>query len=120
MHTAEGRKRRTIYGKTRKEMADKLAKAVSDREGGLVFDAGNLSVGGYLDRWLADSVRDTVRLSTYQGYERICRRHIKPALGRVKLKDLAVIHARSLYREKLECGLAPRMVQLVHVVLHKA
>lgn len=120
VHTAEGRKRRTIYGKTRKEVADKLAKAVSDREGGLVFDAGGLSVGGYLDRWLADSVKDTVRISTYQGYERICRRHIKPTLGRVKLKDLSVVHVRGLYRERLDSGLAPRMVQLIHVVLHKA
>ena len=120
VHTAEGRKRRTIYGKTRKEVADKLAKAVSDREGGLVFDAGGLGVGGYLDRWLADSVKDTVRISTYQGYERICRRHIKPTLGRVKLKDLSVVHVRGLYRERLDSGLAPRMVQLIHVVLHKA
>jgi hypothetical protein len=32
VHTAEGRKRRTVYGKTRKEVANKLAKAISDRE----------------------------------------------------------------------------------------
>ena len=90
-----------------------LAKALSDREGGLVFDADSLTVGEYLDRWLNDSVRDTVRLTTYQGYERICRLHIKPTLGRIRLKDLTVVHVRGLYRERLEAGLAPRMVQLV-------
>ena len=42
VHTAEGRKRRTVYGKTRAEVAKKLAKALSQREDGLVFDAGNL------------------------------------------------------------------------------
>lgn len=36
------------------------------------------------------------------------------------LRDLMVVHVRGLYRERLESGLAPRMVQLVHVVLHKA
>ncbi len=120
VYTAEGRKRKTLYGKTRQEVAAKLAKAVADREGGLLFDAGNLTVGEYLDHWLTDSVKDTVRLTTYQGYERICRLHIKPSLGRVRLKDLTVVHVRGLYRERLETGLAPRMVQLVHVTLHKA
>ena len=101
-------------------MGAKLAKALSDREGGLLFDAGSLTVGEYLDRWLTDSVMDTVRLTTYQGYERICRLHVKPSLGRVRLKDLTAVHVRGLYRERLEAGLAPRMVQLVHVTLHKA
>ncbi|HLM78157.1 MAG TPA: site-specific integrase [Rubrobacteraceae bacterium] len=120
VYTAEGRKRKTLYGKTRQEVATKLANALSDREGGLLFDAGSLTVGEYLDRWLTDSVKDTVRLTTYQGYERICRLHIKPTLGRVRLKDLTVVHVRSLYKERLKAGLAPRMVQLIHATLHKA
>jgi hypothetical protein len=41
VHTVEGRKRRTVYGKTRKEVANKLAKGLSNRENGLVLDAGN-------------------------------------------------------------------------------
>jgi integrase len=61
-----------------------------------------------------------VRLTTYQGYERIVRLHIKPALGRIKLDKLTPVHVRGLYRERLEAGLAPRMVQLVHTTLHKA
>ncbi len=120
VHTAEGRKRRTVYGKTRKEVAEKLAKALSDREGGLVFDAGRLTVGEYLGRWLEDSVRDTVRQRTWERYEQIARVHIKPALGRIKLKALTPAHVRGLYREKLDAGLAPRTVQYVHVTLHKA
>ena len=46
-YTAEGRKRRTLYGKTRKEVAAKLAKALSNRESGLVFDARNLTLGKF-------------------------------------------------------------------------
>lgn len=120
VHTAEGRKRRTVYAKTRKEVAAKLVKALSNREDGLTFDAKNLTLGKYLDLWLEDSVQDTVRLTTYQGYERIVRLHIKPALGRIKLDKLTPVHVRGLYRERLEAGLAPRMVQLVHTTLHKA
>jgi len=59
-------------------------------------------------------------VTTYQGYERICWLHLKPSLGWVRFKDLAIIQVRGLYRERLEAGLAPRMVQLVHVTLPKA
>jgi integrase len=120
VYTAKGHKRKTLYGKTRQEVAAKLAKVLSDREGGLAFDARNLMLGEYLDLWLRDSVKDTVRLTTYQGYERIVRLHIKPILGRVKLENLTPTHLRSLYRERLESGMAPRMVQLIHTTLHKA
>ena len=39
VHTAEGRKRKTVYGKTSAEASEKLTKALADRDGGLVFDA---------------------------------------------------------------------------------
>ncbi|MDQ3303884.1 MAG: site-specific integrase, partial [Actinomycetota bacterium] len=68
VHTAEGRKRRTVYGKTRAEVAKKLNKALSDREDGLVFDAGNLKIEEYLERWLKDSVAGNVRSRTFSNY----------------------------------------------------
>jgi hypothetical protein len=47
VYTAEGRKRKTIYGKTRAEVAAKLTKAMADRNGGLLIDAGSLTLGEY-------------------------------------------------------------------------
>ena len=120
VHTKDGPKRKVLYGRTRAEVAEKLAKAISDRSGGLVFDAGTLTLSDYLDRWLADSVRDTVRQRTYERYEQVARVHIKPTLGRMKLAGLTPAHVRGLYREKLDAGLSARTVQYVHVTLHKA
>src|SRR5829696_5092665 len=88
VYTAEGRKRKTLYGKTRAVVAEKLTKAMADRDSGLIFDAGKLTVGEYLERWLADSVKGSVRTSTYERNEEIVRLHIKPSLGRVGLKKL--------------------------------
>ena len=119
VHTAEGRKRKTIYGRTRAEVAKKLAKALSDRESGLIFDAEGLKLREYLSRWLEDSVKDTVRNTTYERYEQISRTHIIPMLGDVKLKGLSPTHVRGLYKEKLQT-LSPRTVQYIHVTLHKA
>jgi integrase len=69
---------------------------------------------------LNDSVRDTVRQRTWERYEQIVRVHIKPSLGRIKLKALTPTHIRGLYREKLDAGLASRTVQYIHTTLHKA
>ena len=119
-HTAEGPKRRALYGKTRKEAADKLARALADRASGYTFDTENMTVGEYLDRWLKDSDRGSVRTSTYERHEQIVRLHLKPALGRVKLSKLTPAHVQGLYRDKLDSGLSPETVQKVHTVLHKA
>jgi integrase len=120
VQTPTGPKRKTLYGKTRREVDEKLTKAKANRDDGLVFDADNLTLGNYLDRWINDSVRDTVRQRTWERYEQIVRVHIKPALGRVKLKNITPTHARALYREKLNTGLAPRTVNYIHTTLSKA
>ena len=120
VYTAEGRNRKTLYGKTRAEVGAKLAKALSDREGGLTFDANNMNLDDYLRLWLTDSVRDSVRPATYEGYARQVRNHLIPTLGPIKLRALTPTHLRGLYRDKLDSGLSPRTVQYIHVTIHKA
>jgi integrase len=65
-------------------------------------------------------VKGTVRASTLDRYKYAIRPHIKPALGRMKLKSLTPAHVRGFYREKLDAGLASATVHKIHAVLHKA
>jgi integrase len=120
VYTAKGRKRKSLYGKTRAEVAKKLAKGLSDREDGVVFDTENLTVGEYLDRWLKDSVEGNVGPRTLSNYQLQVRQHIRPALGRIRLKTLSPAHVQGLYRSKLDSGLAPSSVRYIHAVLHRA
>jgi integrase len=113
-------KRRYVSGRTKVEARRALREARANTDQGLLFDADNLKVGEYLDRWLADSVSDTVKATTFERYEQITRLHLKPALGRVKLKALTPAHVRGLYREKLEAGSSARTVRYIHTTLHKA
>jgi len=120
VQTPAGPKRKTVYGRTREEAADELAKALANRASGMVFEDENVTVGEYLDSWLKGSVRGSVRKSTFERYEIAVRVHIKPALGRLKLKKLTPAHVQSLYQDKLDAGFAPASVNKLHVVLHKA
>jgi integrase len=113
-------KRRYISGRTKEETRRALREARANADQGLAFDADNLRVGEYLDRWLSNSVSDTVKATTFERYEQIVRLHLKPSLGRVKLKALTPAHIRSLYREKLEAGSSARTVRYIHTTLHKA
>ena len=118
--TVTGFKRRYVYGKTRREAWEKMMRARARSDGSLAFDAGKLTVGEYLDRWLTDSVRDSVTVSTFERCEQVVRLHLKPTLGVIKLKKLTPLHVQALYREKLDEGLSSSTVHKVHNVLHKA
>jgi integrase len=114
-----GEKKRYIYGKTRKDVATKLSKAIADRDSGLVYDSENLKVADYLDRWL-DAIRDTLRERTWRRHEEITRFHLKPTIGSARLDKLNALQVQTLYRSKLGSGLSPRTVRIIHTTLYKA
>ncbi len=120
VHAAAGPKRRYVTGKDRDEVRAKLTRAMADRDGGFVYDSKNMSVEEYLGRWLTDSVRDTVRESTYASYRRMVGNHLVPGVGRLKLAKLKPGDLRRLYREKLNSGLSTRTVRYVHTIVKKA
>src|SRR5215218_8091093 len=104
----------------REEVADKLARALAEQADGLVYDDENVTVGEYLDSWLKGSVRGSVSQSTFDRYEIAVRVHIKPALGRLKLKKLTPAHVQGFYRDRLAAGSAPASVNKLHVTVNKA
>ena len=113
-------KRRYVSGKNKVEARAKLRKARGDAERGLVSDGGNVKLSDYLDRWLNDSVRGSVKPVTHDSYKMLVNKHVVPALGNVGLSKLTPAHLQGFYRTKLDEGLSPRTVQYLHVVLHRA
>src|SRR5215212_3487521 len=120
VHTASGPKRRYVTGKTRDEVRQTLTRVIADRDSGMIFDAGSLTVEEYLTRWLEDSVKGTLRPSTYEVHRHMIQPHINPVLGRLKLKDLTPMHVRSFYRDRLDSGLSSATVRKMHSILRKA
>jgi len=115
-----GKKRKTVYGKTREEAHEKLVEALSNRNKGLIFEGEDKTLSVFLNRWLNGPVKGSVKPSTFESYERTIRNHIDPTLGHRKLKNLAPEHLQYFYQSKLDSGLAPGTVRLMHGILHKA
>ena len=117
-------KRRYISGKTKTEAREALAAARANAAGGVVLDAGKLTVAEYLEQWLSDCLTPLVdsgkmEHSTYVRYAGIVDRHLSPTLGRKKLRDLTRTEVRALYAAKGE-ELSARSVDYIHVTLQKA
>ncbi|HJQ29378.1 MAG TPA: site-specific integrase, partial [Rubrobacter sp.] len=119
IQTLNGIKTKYIYSKNRKEAAAKLAKAIADRDTGLVFGSGSLTVEEYLVRWL-DSLRGTVRERTWKRSEEMVRIHLVPTLGKTRLDRLSALQLQALYGSKLDSGVSARTVRMIHTTLHKA
>jgi integrase len=112
-------KRRYISGKTKVEVRQKLRKLLADRDEGIAYDSENLTVGGYLNRWL-EVVKGSVRERTWQRHEQVVRLHLKPMLGGARLDRLNALQVQAMYGRKLQSGLSPRSVEIIHTTLHKA
>src|SRR5690348_2114231 len=69
------RRRQAIYGKTQREVRDRLNEVLRDRQRGVLPRSGRLRVGDWLGRWL-EAVRPSVRRPTYDQYEWIVRQHL--------------------------------------------
>ncbi|MCA9877557.1 MAG: site-specific integrase [Thermomicrobiales bacterium] len=116
----EGGRRMSFYGKTQGEAAQKLRDAKKRAEQGIDLSADKLTVEQYLERWLRDAVKPSVKAKTYEGYESICRVRVAPRIGTRKLAKLTALDLQGLYTELKDAGLSPRSVQHTHRVLHRA
>jgi integrase len=93
------RKRRVVYGASKKEVQEKLQRLQNGALTGSLADAGRLTVGEYLDRWLQNTAKNKVRPTTFARYEALARIHLKPILGGVQLGKFQTVHVEDCYAE---------------------
>ena len=113
-------KRRYVSAKRKGDAERSLRVAMTDADRGLVFDASNQTVSGYMTRWLEDFAKANLAPRTYHNYKLQIREHISPAFGMMKLSKLDTPNIQTLYTAKLRGGLKPSSVRYIHAVLHCA
>lgn len=117
---ANGRQRRKcVYGRTRREVAEKLARLQVARLDGPLAEPGRLRLGEYLNRWHEDVSRPRTRPGTHAEYGRLVR-HIVRHVGNVQLGRFGPLHVKGLLEalEREEVGSRTR--QSIHRMLHCA
>ena len=114
------RKRKYIYGRTRAEIQERFTSALRSRQQDVEPVGERETVGRFLDRWLQDRVRATVRPRTFQSYSYLVEKHLGPGLGHIRLAKLGPADVQRFLNVKLSEGLKPRTVQYIHAVLRRA
>jgi integrase len=112
--------RKTVYGKTRKEVAAKLKEVQQAAQAGLPPNREDITIAHLMAAWLEESVKPTVRPNTYRSYEQLTRAHVVPGLGREKLAKVDAQKVQAFLRQKQDTGLSPRTVQYLRTLLRRA
>lgn len=119
MISTGGDKRKGYYGKTRADVARRMAVGLKGRQDGLPAMNDRQLVGSFLGSWLA-GVRPSLRARTFARYEQYVRIHATPLLGRIPLSRLGPQDLERLYANRLASGSSPATVAHLHAVLHRA
>lgn len=114
------RKTKSVYGKTKKEVGNELTKLASQKIDGTLIAETKLTVGEFLDKWLADAVKLSNRAATHSSYSQNVKVHIKPAIGAVKLSKLTPMHVQGMYAAMERGKKSARMRQMQHAILRRA
>ncbi|MDQ3654426.1 MAG: site-specific integrase [Chloroflexota bacterium] len=115
-----GRRRKVVYGKTRAEVSRKIAKIIADHQKGLPIQTSDKTLSVFLDEWLEESVKPSVRPRTYDSYRLIVNLHLTPALGKHKLPKLTQQHIMAMMAAKRADGSSERTIAYIRAVLRIA
>lgn len=120
------RKRKVLYGATRRAVAEKLKVLQREIDAGLNLLSERQTVKQFLENWLEQTIKPRRKAKTYHRYEQMVRLHLVPHLGHHQLGKLAPEHVQAMLNTLGEPGknggrtLAPRTVQYVRAVLRQA
>jgi integrase len=114
------RKRKYLYGKTRKEVAEQLNDLLSKHQRGLPVALPRQTLEQFLTSWLESEVKPNREPNTYRSYELIVRLHILPDLGKIQLAKLTPQHVRAMLARKEAAGVTAQRRKSIKMVLSVA
>lgn len=113
-------KRKAFYGKTRKEVQQKLTAALNDVNNDTFIDPTNMTVAQWLDVWMREYKQKSIKVSSYANYMNVIKYNILPALGTRKLKDLRQFDIQKMVNDLSNKGLCRGYIERSHIVMNQA
>ena len=111
--------RKSVFGKTRTEVAARLAQVQRDLAQGMAPGDERQTFGQFLASWL-ETVEPGLEEASVRAHESRIRLHIGPRLGHVRMGRLTPQMVQQLYSALLTAGMAPTSVNHLHGTVHKA
>jgi integrase len=117
VETPEGPKRRSVYGKIRKEVAEKLAVKLANKDTEPVqkVEQTTVTARDFFAEYLA-AMKDNIKRRSYETSNDIIRLHLNPEFGSKRLMDLDRRSIQKMHARKRE-HLSAARVRRIHSVL---
>lgn len=111
--------RRSIYGRTRAEVSQRMKVALSalEKDGQLPND--QITVGGFLGDWL-EAARASVAPRTAISYAQVVRDHLEPQIGSLRLSRLTPQRVQKMMGDLGRDGVTAKSVAYARTVLRIA
>ncbi len=113
-------RRRVVYGRTRQDVREKLLAIQLELQRRHLRTDRVPTVAEFLEYWLAQSVAPRLRPLTLAGYTVNVRKHLVPALGKIRLDRLTPQQVQEMMNERLAAGFSAKTVRYTHQVLRTA
>jgi integrase len=110
-------KRKAFYGKTRKEVQDKLTAALTKMNDSKSIASSKMTVSAWIEIWLQEYKKNSLKPGTYLMYHNSYRLYIRSSLGKYSLKDLQHVHVQQLVNSMVNMGLSRSSVDKAYFVL---
>src|ERR1041385_7527861 len=112
---------KTING-TKKDAEKYARQAEVKRDLGTLDKPANEdpTFGKFLDDWMKEFKKGSVRESTYEGYVYTLKQYVRPYLSKDHLSELTARRIQSVYSQLSESGLSPRTVAFAHSLIREA
>jgi integrase len=110
---------RTIHGPARRAQ-EYLTKMLRERDMGRGLEGTEITLDAFLARWLDNAAKPKLREKSYESYESLLRRYIRPALGERILSTITPLDVQDTYQKMIDRGLSARTVRYAHSVLRSA
>lgn len=96
------------------------AKMAREINAGEYVEPADMTTGEYLDKWLLEYARHSVRSSTYDSYEWAIKQYLKPGLGRILLAKLRPLHIQQHLNMQMDSSLSATSVRYQYNILRAA
>jgi len=122
---------KSVYAPTQAKVKEKLAELIErienppDPKDEERKKLGELTLGDWLDTWMKEYKKNSVRATTYTNYFLAIENHIRPELGNMQLKNIRPDHIQKFLNDMSggkvrDMPLAPWTVQKAKVILSGA
>lgn len=121
------RRRKTVTAKSKPDLIVKRRKLIRDIEDGISVTHSGMTVEAWLNKWHADIAKRRLKPRVWTGYGSQLKRHIIPAIGKVKLTKLTPAMVRAMHdriadtpNARGDGNVSARVVEVCHNILSRA